>query len=168
MTAFYSRGLVESLVRSYTKSNQTAQVRIVRTDKPILDGELAEANPVGVVYVGRGRVYTVSGPVQYMLGEEPQYFASTYVSVPDRQENAAADGAYAIDDPVKIAVNDIVEVLSHHDPNTEGRKFRVTDIQGGGQFRPFIVMNVVGVQNAPNWDHPSDVDLVIPPEWIVP
>jgi hypothetical protein len=167
---WYSHPLVMGVVRSYTRFNQNATVRILRMDEPQLgtDAEL-DAVARGVVYTGRGRVYTVSGPVQFMLGEEPQYYSSTYVSVPDTHEQNAADYTYRIGDPVLPRVDDIVEVLAHHDARTQGKKLRVTDVQSAGQFRPFVVMNTVGVQFSKRWPHPSasEVDLVVPPEWVV-
>lgn len=168
----YSHRLVTGIVRSYTRFNQNATVRILRMTTPLEDpaGETLDASAGGVVYSGRGRVYTVSGPVQFMLGEEPQYFSSTYVSVPDTHEADAVDGVgYLTGDPVLPRIDDIVDVVAHHDARTVGKKFRVTDVQSAGQFRPFVVMNTVGVQWSKQWDHPSagDVDLTIPPEWVV-
>lgn len=168
---WYSQRLVTGIVRAYTRSNQNATVRIMRMAEPVagLDGDL-DAVASGVVYQGRGRVYSVSGPVQYMLGDEPQYFSSTNISVPDLHEQAAADGvSYAVGDPVTPRIDDIVEVLTHHDARTQGRKFRVTDVAGAGQFSPFVVMQTVGVAWSKRWHHPSadDVDLVIPPEWVI-
>jgi hypothetical protein len=168
---WYSHQLVTGIVRSYTRFNQNATVRIMRMTDPVLgfDDESLNAVPSGVVYVGPGRVYTVSGPVQFMLGEEPQYFSSTYVSVPDTHVTPAADGGYDVGDPVLPRVDDVIEVVAHHDVRTQGTKLRVTDVQSAGQFHPFVVMTAVGAQWSKRWDHPSadDVDLTIPPEWVI-
>jgi len=171
---WYSQHLVTTLVRRYTRDNQVATVRIMRMDEPEIDtydGENLEAVAAGVVYSGRGRVYSVSGPVQYLLGDEPQYFSSAMVSVPDTHESDADDGTYLIGDPVLPRVDDIVEVLAHPvDVRLTNQKFRVTDVAHGGQFNAFVVMSCIGVQFSKRWSHPGedDVDLTIPPEWIVP
>jgi hypothetical protein len=168
---WYSNKLVTGLVRRYTRDNQIATVRVVRMDEPIMDVDddlLAKAT--GVVYSGRGRVARVSGPVQYMLGEEPQYFSSTTISIPDTHEADAADGSYFVGDPVVPRVDDIAEVLAHPvDPRLAGAKYRVTDVSHGGQFGPFLTLSVIGVQYSKRWSHPSanEVDLTVPPEWVV-
>ncbi len=171
MTTFYSQSLVTGLVRQYVSSNQIATVRIVRMDEPVMDVDddlLAKGK--GLVYSGRGRVARVSGPVQYMLGEEPQYFSSTTVSVPDTHETTSPDGSWFPGDPVVPRVDDILEVLSHPvDPRLANAKYRITDVAHGGQFGPFLTLNCIGVQYSKRWGHPSadDVDITVPPEWVV-
>jgi hypothetical protein len=147
--------LVRRYARRFAESNMTASVRVTRMDSPNFDDidGLLTAITGDLVYEGPGRVYGVAGPVQMALGEEPQYFSSTYVSIP-----------LASDQP---RVDDVVEVLEHSDASMVGRKFRVQDVEAGGQFPATRRMQVMGVQRSKQWtDHPS-VPRDIPDEWRV-
>lgn len=147
--------LVRRYARRFAESNMTAVVRITRMDSPNfddLDGILS-AIAGDLVYEGQARVYGVAGPVQMALGEEPQYFSSTYVSIPLASTMPRVD--------------DVVEVLWHLDESMVGRKFRVQDVEAGGQFPTVRRMQVMGVQRSKQWvDHPS-VPRDIPEEWRV-
>ena len=116
----------------------TASVKIVRMDDPALgeDGGLA-ATEKHTVYEGKARVYGVSGPMTMNLGEEPQYFSSTYVSIPY--------------DAVLPRVDDVITVTAHHDWTLVGRTFRVMDVEAGGQYPAVRRMQVTGVQNSKAW-----------------
>lgn len=146
---------VTRYARRYAEANMTAKVKITRMEEPAFDdtsGDLS-ALEAYVVYEGKARVYTISGPMTMNLGEEPQYFSSTYVSIPL--------------DVVMPQVDDVIEVLAHGDWAVVGRKFRVMDVEGGGQYPAVRRMQVTGVQNSKQWRpnrepmlHPS-----IPEEW---
>jgi hypothetical protein len=140
----------------YAEANMTATVAVSRMAEPSLDsitGNLA-AIEAFLLYQGKARVYGVSGPMTMSLGEEPQYFSSTYVSIP-----LAA--------PMP-QVDDVVEVLTHHDWTVVGRLFRVMDVEAGGQYPAVRRMQVTGVQNSKQWTsvaqqrHPV---AAIPKEW---
>lgn len=168
-----NRSLAEALIRRFTRRNQTAQVVIVRKDDPGLLPDDTVVSDVGtVVYRGPARVYLVSGPVTYALGEEPQYFSSTYVSVPDTYP-ADADTAtwpnetWSEGDQVLPQVDDLIEVHAHHDPYTVGRRFRVTDVESGAQISPFIRLQAAGIQRFKGWSpsNPQAPEFDIPEEW---
>lgn len=153
--------LVELYARRFVESNMTAFVEITRPGEPDFvssSGEL-EADSGPVVYEGKARVYTVSGPVTLELGDDPQYFSSAVVSVP------------LVDDfgvNVLPQVNDLVEIQEHPDPLMLGRRFRVMDVEAGGQFAVLRRMQVVGIQRGRTWEPDSQAeDAHVPREWLV-
>lgn len=139
--------LVERIVRSYAESNMRATVRISRPRPAVFDpvtGALV-ADAAGEVYSGPARIYTVSGPVTYAVGDEPQHYSSTYVSIPVRD----ADGVMFSEIP---QVEDTVEVLtSPGDSEMVGRFFQVQDVESAGQWTAVRRLQVVGIQSSPQW-----------------
>jgi len=149
-------GLVRRYAQRYSEMNMTATVRIDRPDVATLNASTGDvtAQVLKTIYEGKGRVSGVSGPVQYSLGEEPQYFSSGTVYVP--LENA--DGT-----PTTPQVNDIVIVTSHPDVLMVNRAFRVMNVAASGQFIAARELSVTGVQRWEAWTPTND----IPPEWYV-
>lgn len=149
---------VTRYARRYAEANMTATVKITRMDEPSFDmqGELS-AVELFVLYEGKARVYGVSGPMTMNLGEEPQYFSSTYISIPLSANTPRVD--------------DVIEVLAHRDWTMVGRKFRVMDVEAGGQYPAVRRMQVTGIQRSKQWGtpgepkHPAEFD--IPEEWRV-
>lgn len=132
---------VRPLAQAYAEGNMIAMVKVTRPSVPVFDretGGLAAMGSDATRYEGKGRVYNVTGPVQYSMGDEPQYFSSTFVSIP-------------ITAP-KPRVDDVVEILSHPDPNIVGREFRVQDVEAGGQIPVVHRMQVVGIQASREWE----------------
>lgn len=142
-----NHALVERFVRSYAESNMRATVRVLRPQPAVFDpvtGALVAVS-AGEVYSGPARIYTVAGPMTYAVGDEPQHYSSTYVSIPVR----AADGTMFAEIP---QVEDIVEVLaSPGDPEMVGRFFQVQDVESAGQWTVVRRMQVVGIQSSPQW-----------------
>ena len=131
---------VRPLAQQYAEGNMIAAVKITRPSAPVFNrttGGLAEMGEDEDRYSGKARIYNVTGPVQYAIGDEPQYFSSTFVSIP-------------ISAP-KPRIDDVVEVLSHPDPNLVGRFFRVQDVEAGGQIPVVHRMQVVGIQASREW-----------------
>lgn len=154
----YRRRLAERYARRFAESNMIATVRVTRMGEPVLDpatGAL-DASPQVLVYEGKARVYAVSGPMTYSLGEEPQYFSGSYVSIPLFRAVGESDPQ----------VDDVVEVLADPDPLVVGRMFRVVDVESGGQFPSARRMQVTGVQRSRNWK-PGVAPRDIPEEWRV-
>lgn len=151
------------LARRYAESNMTAQVRIIRMDKIRPDyvqrGQW-DADELFDVYQGKARVYNVAGPVTMGIGDAPSYYSTTYVSIPSMEIDPLSNPSqYAGLSP---RVDDIVEVLKHDDPYMIDRKFRVLDVEAGGQFPVVRRMQVIGIQASKQWGSPN-----IPQEWIV-
>ena len=149
-------GLIRQYAQRYAEMNMTATVRIDRPGVPSLDATSGDvtATVSKTVYTGKGRVSTVSGPVQYSLGEEPQYFASGTVFIPLLDD----DGQ-----PTTPQVNDVVIVTSHPDVLMVNRAFRVMNVNASGQFVATRELAVTGVQRWDGWTPTND----IPPEWYV-
>ena len=153
--------LAQIYAQRFAESNMTARVVITRPGDAAFDavsGELlADAGPV--VYDGKGRVYPGSGPATLDLGDGPQYFTSGFVSVPMVDE----DGVNVLPQ-----VNDLIEVLEHPDPLMLGRRFRVMDVEAGGQMAVVRRMQVMGIQRDRSWIPDSQAeDAVVPREWMV-
>ena len=148
--------LVRRYAQRYAEMNMSATVRIDRPGKPTLDTATGDATStvLSTVYSGKARVSTVAGPVQYQLGEEPQYFSNGSVSIPLLDEMGT---------PTTPQVNDVVVVTSHPDVLMVGRAFRVMDVQASGQFEAVRNMSVTGVQRWEGWAPDNN----IPPEWYV-
>lgn len=131
---------VRPMAQAYAEGNMIAVVKVTRPSMPVFDrntGGLAAMGNDSPVYEGKGRVYNVTGPVQYALGDEPQYFSSTFVSIPITA--------------AKPRIDDVVVILSHPDPNVVGRSFRVQDVEAGGQIPVVHRMQVVGIQASREW-----------------
>lgn len=132
--------LARPYAQAYAEGNMIATVRVTRPSTPVFDrttGGLASMGAESVIHEGPGRVYNVTGPQQYALGDEPQYFSSTFVSIPITA--------------TKPRIDDVVEVLAHPDPNLVGRSFRVQDVEAGGQLPVVHRMQVTGIQSSRTW-----------------
>lgn len=153
-----SRPFVTALATRFALRNMGDAVLVTRMadtqEQP--DGTLVGV-PDTTVYEGIARFYNVSGPVTYQLGEEPQYFSSSYVSIP------VIDPATG--QPTEPMIDDVVTALEHPDPLMVNKLFRVMDVESGGQFGPVRRLQLTGVQPSKQWSdsavHPS-----VPPEWI--
>lgn len=148
-----NHALVEGYVRRYAESNMRDSVRVTRPGAPVLDivaGSLTAGN-AAIVYEGPGRIYGVGGPVDYQLGDEPQHFSSTYVSIPVRD----SDDVTTFGTP---QVEDVVEVLAcPGDPEMVGRHFQVQDVEAAGQWTAVRRLQLVGIQDAPQNPPPVQV-----------
>lgn len=114
--------------RTYAEGNMLSKVRIARMDDPQQDpGNISVIHPVvaRLLYEGKARVYTVSGPSGDMSMDEPQAFSSSNISVPLKD----VDGNTVI-----TQVDDLIEVVEHFDDLVVGRVFRVVDVDAGGQW----------------------------------
>lgn len=89
-----------------------------------------------VVYSGSARMYEVAGGQTYNLGDEPQFYANSYVSIP-----VSAPRPWA---------NDDVKVVTAEDPTLVGRHFRVTGVDTGGLLPAVHRCAVVGAEPAQN------------------
>lgn len=136
------RGLATRYLRRYAESNMHYRVRITRMNDPVLDQDSGTltASPEEEIYRGQARIYTVSGPVQYELGDEAQFFSTSYVSIPMEDDWP---------DPHRDDVVEVIEAID--DPSLLGRKFKVTDVESGGQLAARRRMSVVGLQESHSW-----------------
>lgn len=132
---------VRPFAQQYAEGNMLATVKITRPTAPVFDratGGLAAMDAETTRYEGKARIYNVTGPVQYAIGEEQQYYSSTFVSIPLSAPQPRID--------------DVVEVLSHPDLTMVGREFRVQDVEAGGQIPVVHRMQVVGIQQSREWE----------------
>lgn len=129
------------IARDYAEANMVARVRVTRpAQMPVFNPQTGELGmpPEETIWLGAARVASVAGPVQFNLGDEPQFFSSTFISIPMRAK--------------KPRVDDVVEVLRHPDPNMIDRMFRVQDVEGGGHMPVVFRMQVVGIQPSRAWE----------------
>jgi hypothetical protein len=132
-------GLAEYIATTYCNRNMTSTVSVVRKSVPVLDPDSGMLSSLDdhVVYTGIARVYSVSGPLTMQVGDEPQYFSATTVSIPERT------------DPWP-QVDDVVTILTCPDDKVVGRSYRVTDVNVAGQFASALALSCTGVQPARN------------------
>lgn len=123
--------------RAYAEANMQSTVTIARRSKPVFDqttGRLAPGAPT-TIYTGIARIYDVTGGTMMLLGEDPQYVRSSFVSIP-------------MSAPVP-QVDDVVEVTAHPDPALIGKFFKITDVSAGGQLPAARRLSVQGVEASP-------------------
>jgi Family of unknown function (DUF6093) len=149
MTSPVDHAPVEQYVRSFARGNMRCTVTISRPSAPVFDpqtGSLA-ASSAQAFYDGPARVYTVQGPVTYSLGDEPQHYSSTYVSVPIIDDNGNAVPIPRVEDVVTVTADP-------GNPGMVNRSFQVQDVETGGQWSAVHRMQVVGIQASPQWGTP--------------
>lgn len=138
----------QQLVRKYAEDNMTSAVTIVRKQPAVFDeatGMLSSGAPT-VIYTGKGRLYPATGPVRYALGDESQRFSGTSLSIPVETNDIPA-------------VDDVVLVTAcPSDPAMVGRFFAVVDVESGGMLVAVRRMQLVGVQESPQWPVVSQLD----------
>lgn len=151
-----SNAMAIKLAGPIVEGNMTSQLRISRTDPEAITWDPVAKKvvvpPGDVIWepdpdagpddlpMGIGAVKTVSGPVTLALGDEPQYFSSTFITIPMRAPTPQ--------------VNDIVQVLTSPDPKLVDRFYRIVDVELGGQLPVLQRLQVVGIQPSPGW-HPQ-------------
>jgi hypothetical protein len=163
VTPRFSTNASAYIARVYAERNMDSMVRIWRPDSPgfVPQSGTLLAEEMFEVYLGKARVYTVSGPITMGIGDEPTYYSSTFVSIPLTTEDPFASPAV---EPVAQSprVDDIVQVDRHRDPLMVDRYFRVVDVEAGSQFPVSRRLQCVGIQASKQWGSPQ-----IPTEWII-
>jgi uncharacterized protein DUF6093 len=145
MTTIIDHDMVESIVRNYAESNMRATVRIARTASPTLsatDELIAIPTLMRLIYEGKGRVYTVSGPQPSFGTDEDQVFSTSFISVPLKDSKGLT---------VVSQVNDLIEIVEHSDNLLVGRVFRVLDVDAGGQWPAVRRHMVSSAQRFAGW-----------------
>lgn len=141
-----NHGQVEAYVRRYARFNMRNTVRITRPTEPVFDpltGTL-DSSDDELVYEGIARIYTVQGPLTYSLGDEPQQYSSTYVSIPVTDEAGVPLLAPRVEDVVTV-------LTSPTDVSMEGRTFQIQDVEAGGQWMAVRRLQVAGIQASKRW-----------------
>ena len=148
----FSTSLALSMARRYSEANMSARVRVTRMAAPMPDAEgTVEATVEEVIYLGKGRLYSVQGPMTMGLGDFPSFYSTTFLSVP-------MGAAAMVKDPV---INDMVELLSSPDEIVNFRFFRVTGVDAGGMLPVVHRLHLVGYETQ---NRPPDI---VPAEWLI-
>ena len=137
-----TNAIAQPLAVAYAAANMTAKVKITRPGGWAFDPETGiEAPAAGVViYDDIARVWPISGAAVQGMGDEPQYFDTTMISIP---LNAAV-----------ARIDDVVEITVHKDPRAVGRVFRVTGHETGGQLPAVQRMTATGIAPSKQWTAP--------------
>jgi hypothetical protein len=147
--AHRSMVLAQHFAEPWAEGAMNTTVRITRSPEPIFDEVTRELGMATEVEIygpdgpegGIAGIYATSGPVTMALGDEPQYYSSTTVSIPRSAPNPRID--------------DVVEVLSWTTgTNTEdivGRLFRVVDVEVGGRLTATTRMQAIGIAPSRQW-----------------
>lgn len=150
-----STKMARQFAETYAEGNMTALVKIERggdadgvwdpVQNEVTHGEPDLIWGPGLVFGGKpvadagiARIYPVTGPITMALGDEPQHFQSTQISIPLRAPNLPQ-------------VGDIVTVLAHDDPKLVDRSFKVDDVERGGQLPHVHRMQVSGIEPSRTW-----------------
>lgn len=129
--------IAQPLAQAYAEGNMLSEVRITRDAADVFDrntGRTTQGDPV-VVYEGPARMYMVSGGTTYNLGDEPQEYATSYVSVPMTAQ--------------RPQVEDSCKILAHRDVSLVGRRYKVTGVDSGGLIPAVHRCAVIGSDPAP-------------------
>lgn len=156
--------------RANVESNMLSTLRITRPPTLGLDSDgLLDATTGTVVYEGKARLTSATGPVTYTIGEQVQFYSSAAATIPVTL--VEADGS---ETPVDVRVNDLVQVTGSDDPMMAGMRFRVVDVQVQGVLAVSRKLELVGAQRSSTWTdtavrHPASgfVPDEVPPEWTV-
>lgn len=126
------------IAQAYAEGNMTYAITLTRPGKPTFDRDTGQMTPVSAdtIYTGKARVYEVQGGQTYQLGDEPQVFATTFVSIPVSAPRPQAE--------------DIVTITASPDPVLVNRRYRVTGVNTGGFIPDVHRMSVIGAEPAPN------------------
>lgn len=130
--------LAQPLARAYAEGNMTMEVEITRPAKSTFDRNTGRMTnpPDATVYTGVARMYEVVGGQAYNLGDEPQFYASSYVSIP-----VSAPRPWA---------NDDVRIVTAEDPALVDRHYRITGVDTGGLLPAVHRCAVIGAEPAQN------------------
>ena len=149
---------VSPYARNYARRHASAHmyytVQIERMGDPYFDEATGRMTPrvAEIVYTGPARIWTVSGPQVFTVGEDQMSFDQTNMSIPWN----------VIPVPHR---DDIATVLTYDthsgfgDPELLGRSFRILDVQLGGQMYATRRMTVSAIQPSAAWE---DDNLPIP------
>lgn len=131
--------------RSYALATMTESILVVRLHEPVFNpvtGRLA-SDTSDQVYAGPASVSTVSGPQVLNLGESPVYFSAAEAQIPA-----------VLDAPNRLPqINDLVTIVAAADSNMVSRKFRVTDVGGGGALPAMTRLELVGIEPSDEVEH---------------
>ena len=139
LTAMVRRSvrIAQPLAEAYAKGNMLTTVRITRDTPDAFDrnaGRMTPGTPV-LVYEGPARMYAVSGGTTYNLGDEPQEYGTSYVSVPIEAS--------------RPQVQDTIRVLDHTDASLVNRRYKVTGVDSGGLIPAVHLCAVIGAEPTP-------------------
>lgn len=132
--------------------NAVVRVSRMAAPTPQPDGS-SEATSSGVVYQGRGHLAVLTGPLTMGLGDVPQFFASTVLSIPVVTELGHVD-------PM---INDMVEILRQDDPMIPERVLRVMHVETAGLLPVVHRLQLTGWEQVNIQQDAAS----IPPEWLV-
>lgn len=134
-----SSRFAQPLAQAYAEANLLAAVQITRPVERVFDdftGRDVAVDPP-VVYTGPARFYPVGGAAVMGMGDEPQYFDSTQISIPL--------------DSATPRIDDIAVCTAHRDSRMVGRAFRITGHETGSQFPVVQRMSAVGIAPSKQW-----------------
>ena len=134
-----SHDLIESMARARMDTYRVNTIRVDRHDDVFFSEEtgLVSSTSVTAVFTGPARLSMVSGPGEFLLGDEPQF-----------HQRGTAYMTWDVATPPMV--NDVVVVLASRDPRMVDRWFRVLDVDYSGQWRASTALMLSGVQAAPN------------------
>lgn len=133
-----SIAMATPIAQAYAEGNMIGEVLITRGGWKtfVRSTGSTEAPTRSKVFQGDARIYSLTGGQVYSLGDEPQYYSITRVSITE----AAPE----------VKIDDDVLVLAHPDGGIVGRHYRVTDVEQGGEIPSERRLTVTTVAPSPN------------------
>lgn len=128
----------QPLARAYVEGNMLVEVEITRPVPDVFsrDTGMSSQSDPSLVYQGPARMYGLDGTQTYSLGDEVQYFASSYVSIPLTANRPQPD--------------DDIKIIDHPAASLIDRHYRVTGVNSGGLIPVCYRCQVTGAEPAPN------------------
>lgn len=133
-----SMNVAQPLAQAYAEGNMEIEIEITRPAMRGFDRDAAAmtARAAFTVYAGKAGMGEETGGQVFNLGDEPQYYASSYVVIPL--------------DAGRPQVNDDVKIVTHRDPELVDRHYRITAVSSGGRLPASRKCSLVGAEPAPN------------------
>jgi hypothetical protein len=141
--------VVSPYARRYARRHATAHMYYTVTIERMGDGVFDESSGLiavltkSVVYTGPARIWTVSGPQVFAVGEDALAFSQTNMSIPwDVSPVPHRDD---------VATVTAIAHAGFGDDELLGTSFRVLDVQMGGQMFATRRMSVLAIVESAAW-----------------
>jgi hypothetical protein len=142
-----SLAYASGLAKANSLGSMNSLVIITRRGTYDLDSREYDPAAVEVLYddpdhPGAGAIAGVastSGPMSLSLGDEPAYYSSLTIYIPQ-------------DTPGKhIRIDDVVHIIATPDNYAVGRLYRVSDVPAGGRIFSSIELSCTGIAPSKQW-----------------
>jgi hypothetical protein len=134
-----SLSLAQKMGMQVAESTMNSTVEIRRPAADFFDDTTRLYTPraAELIYSGMAGVPPATGSVEMDLGDEPTYYSSTTIKIPQNSPH--------------IRIDDVLQVITTPDDGMVNRFFRITDVPVGGRIVASIALSCVGISPSRNW-----------------